>query len=222
MDKYLKITILCSFLLLLGNIGFAQEPPFYKDIQHFKQLDSQHFPEKNAILFVGSSTFTKWKDVQAYFPEYPIINRGFGGSTLPDVIRYANDIIYPYQPKQVVIYCGDNDFAVSDTVTADVVAFRAKTLFGMIRSVLPNAAIDYVAIKYSPSREKLWSKIEQANKEIAAFFNTQNNAAYIDITPVMKQGDKLADESLFLSDMLHMKPEGYKRWQKVIQPYLLK
>ncbi len=81
----------------------AQNPPFYDEIQAFKKQDSIKPPPQHAILFVGSSSFHFWTDVQDYFPGYPIINRGFGGSSLPDVIRYANDIIFPYHPKQIVI-----------------------------------------------------------------------------------------------------------------------
>src|ERR1700712_77926 len=125
-----------AFLCFLLSLFVHAQAPFYNDIQHFKKLDSTSFPPKNAILFVGSSSFTKWKDVQEYFPSYPIINRGFGGSTLPDVIRYANDVIFPYQPKQIVIYCGENDLASSDTITAQIVVDRFKTLFGMIRQKL--------------------------------------------------------------------------------------
>lgn len=222
MKKNVRTLLSLVFMLLLSQFSFAQQPAFYQDIQHFKQLDNQQFPEKNQILFVGSSSFTKWTDVQAYFPNYKIINRGFGGSSLPDVIRYANDIIYPYQPRQVVIYCGDNDFAVSDTVTADMVIYRVKTLFGMIRTVLPNATIDYIAIKYSPSRQQLWTKIEKANKGIATFFKKQTNAGFIDIVTPMKKGKEQVDPSLFIEDMLHMKPAGYKIWQKAIEPYLTK
>lgn len=222
MKTKMKVYFLGLLLLFLGKISFAQKPPFYQDIEHFKQLDEKNFPEKNEILFVGSSSFTKWTDVQTYFPNYKIINRGFGGSSLPDVIRYANDIIYPYQPKQVVIYCGDNDFAVSDTVTAEMVILRVKTLFGMIRTILPTATIDYVSIKYSPSREKMWEKVKDANKGIEKFFKKQTNAAYIDITTPMKIGKQQVDESLFVEDMLHMKPTGYKIWQKAIEPYLIK
>src|SRR3954467_1256176 len=72
------------FAFQLAN---AQDTAFKKDILKFKQQDSISFPPKNAILFVGSSSFTKWQDVQSYFPGYTIINRGFGGSTLLDVIR---------------------------------------------------------------------------------------------------------------------------------------
>src|ERR1700759_5428554 len=102
----------------------AQQPPFYDDIQAFQKQDSIKPPPQHAILFVGSSSFTKWTDVQSYFPNYTIINRGFGGSSLPDVIRYANDVIFPYHPKEIVIYCGENDFPASDNTTAEMVFGR--------------------------------------------------------------------------------------------------
>src|SRR5919108_5385362 len=99
----------CFFVALLFSTMAlkAQQPPFYEEIQAYKKQDSLQFPSKNAILFIGSSSFNFWKDMQEYFPGHTVINRGFGGSSLSDVIRYADQIIYPYQPKQVVIYCGE-------------------------------------------------------------------------------------------------------------------
>jgi lysophospholipase L1-like esterase len=221
MKKILLLLSICTFIL--GKEIYAQTNyPYYQDIQEFKKKDSLKFPPKNAILFIGSSTFTKWKDVQAYFPGYSIINRGFGGSTLLDEIRYAPDIVYPYHPRQVVIYCGDNDFAFSDTVTAADVLNRFKQLFELIRIQYPALPIDYISIKYSPSREKLWSKMKSANRLIANYLKTQIHAEYIDIDPVMLDTNKKINKSLYLDDMLHMKPEGYKLWEKVIKPYLIK
>ena len=123
-----------TFLVILslhGNI-FAQ--PFMSEIKDFRKADSIATPPKNAILLIGSSSFTKWKDVQEYFPEHTMLNRGFGGSSLTDVIYYANDVVLKYQPKQILIYCGENDIAGSSTVNADTVFERFKILYGMIRS----------------------------------------------------------------------------------------
>src|SRR4029077_10211202 len=80
-----KLPVLC--LLVISNV-IAQAQPFISEIKNFKKQDSISFPPKEAILFVGSSSFNFWKDVQDYFPGYTIINRGFGGSSIPDVIRY--------------------------------------------------------------------------------------------------------------------------------------
>src|SRR5471030_48169 len=87
-----------------------KELPFAKDVAAFKERDKENPPEKGQILFIGSSSFTRWTDVGKYFPGHKILNRAFGGSSLSDVINFANDIVPPYEPKQVVIYCGENDF----------------------------------------------------------------------------------------------------------------
>src|SRR5688500_11075975 len=117
MKNRLLTILLFVFLFSTQNI-VAQEPPFWGEIRGFIKNDSAHKPPPNAILFVGSSSFRMWQDVQDYFPGYTIINRGFGGSTLVDVISYSYDIILPYNPKQILIYCGENDLASSDTVDA--------------------------------------------------------------------------------------------------------
>jgi lysophospholipase L1-like esterase len=221
--RMLKIIFLFLTLLTTAE-GFAQKEnqPFYKEIQEFKKQDSINPPPKGSIVFVGSSSFQKWKNVQEMFPGYTIINRGFGGSSLPDVIRYAEDIIYPYQPKQVVIYCGDNDIASSDTVDSRVVAERFKTLFGMIRKNLPNASIVFVSIKPSPSREKFMPIMKQANQIIRNFLWQYGNTGYVDVfTPMLNAEGRPKDE-LFLEDKLHMKAEGYEIWQKAIRPFLLR
>lgn len=209
-------------LLVVMQQAKAQQPPFWNEIQAFKKQDKVKPPPANAILFVGSSSFRMWQDVQDYFPGYAIINRGFGGSVLPDVIRYVDDIIVPYKPKQVVIYCGDNDLAASDTVTAETVAARFRQLFTMIRAKLPNANITYVAIKPSPSRLKLMPKAVTANTLIKQFLGSKPKTGFADVYYPMLGKDNLPMPDLFKSDDLHMTAKGYVIWQKVIQPYLLK
>jgi len=208
--------------LLTFYCSQAQQAPFQDEIDRFKQEDGQNPPPKNAILFVGSSSFRKWTDVQDYFPGYTIINRGFGGSTFPDAIRYAPDIIFPYHPKQIVIYEGDNDLASSDTVTAQSVFERFKTFFTLLRQHEPNASIVFVSIKPSPSREQLIPEMKAANTLIQQYLKTKPHTAFVDVfTPMLDDAGRPRKE-LFLEDMLHMKPAGYAIWKKAIQPYLLK
>lgn len=216
-----KLKLLVVFLFLVGFVK-AQNTPFYSEIQQFKKQDSIHFPPKHAILFLGSSSFRKWQDVQKYFPGYTIINRGFGGSTIPDAMRYLNEIVYPYEPKQILIYEGDNDLASSDKITADSVLNRFEKLFSLIRKHLPNTSIAFVSIKPSPSREKLMPEMQEANSMIKDFLNHQKNAAFIDVYHAMLNKDGTPDKSLFIADELHMNDKGYHIWQRIIKPYLLK
>jgi len=204
------------------SIPEAPPPPlFWNDIQNFKKQDSVSFPPRNAILLIGSSSFTKWTDVQDYFPGYTIVNRGFGGSTLLDEIFYVNDIVFPYQPKQIIIYCGENDLASSDTVTAAMVFDRFKQLFQLIR-YKTESPIAYISMKPSPSRRHLFPKMRQGNQLIKDFLATQKNVVFIDVHEKMLNTVGEPFPEIFLSDSLHMNAKGYTIWQKEIQSYLLK
>ena len=160
-----------------------------------------------------------WKDLQNAFPRHVVINRGFGGSSLPHVIDYADEIVIPYKPKQVVIYCGENDFT-NDTVTSKIVTDRFVTLFNLLRKELPRTEIVFVSMKPSPSRQHLMTKIDAANDAIRDFLQSKKHAAYVDIWDDMLDKNGAPRKELFLKDMLHMNEAGYAIWQKAIAPHL--
>jgi lysophospholipase L1-like esterase len=215
----LSITL---FLFFPFSFTEAQEPfPFWNEVQSLKKKDSTSFPAPAQILLIGSSSFTLLRDTVNIFPQYKILNRAFGGSTLEDVIRYRYDVIYPYQPKQIVLYCGENDLASSDRVTAEMVVQRFKTLFQLIRSKYPSVPFVYISMKPSPSRAHLMSKMKQANQLIERFLKTKPAAGYVNIFDAMLKADGTPNETLFRQDMLHMNPKGYALWKKKIQPLLL-
>lgn len=216
--------ILFSLLFVFSVGATAQDtkPPFWNDIQTFKKQDSLHFPGTNKILFAGSSSFTNWKDVQTYFPSYSIINRGFGGSALSDQIRYVKDVVFPYKPKQIVIYCGENDLASSDTVTAKMVYNRFRQLFNLIRNKFPNVSVVYISMKPSPSRQLLLGKMREGNTLIRNFLKTKKQTGFVDVYKEMIDVEGKPVAELFLEDNLHMNKKGYVIWQKAIQPYLKK
>ncbi len=210
------------FLQCFSIASFAQQKaPFSIDIENFKKQDLVNPPPKKGIVFVGSSSFNLWPEIQDYFPEYKIINRGFGGSSLPDVIRYAPDIIIPYKPKQVVIYCGENDF-MADGVTAEIVFDRFTTLFEILRENLPKTHILFVSIKPSPSRLKYIPEMVKANSMIKDYLENYRRTDYVDVYSKMLLADGTPMPEIFKSDQLHMNENGYAIWQKAIKPYLKK
>ena len=139
-----------------------------------------------------------------------------------DVIYYTNEVIFKYHPKQIFIYCGDNDFAADEKLTSKDVFNRFKILFKKIRKRLPGTSIVYVAIKPSPSRQHLMPKMAETNILIKQFLGRQKNTGFVDVYSAMLNKDGTPRKELFQKDMLHMNAEGYKIWQKLIEPYLLK
>ncbi|MBK6938348.1 MAG: G-D-S-L family lipolytic protein [Chitinophagaceae bacterium] len=201
---------------MADSIGclFSGWVPFWKEVQQFKKEDSLRFPASNQALFIGSSSFTMWKDVQDFFPKYKILNRAFGGSQLLDLIRYRYEVIFPYQPKQIVMYCGENDFAASDTVTVIIAVNRFKTLFGLLREKYPNVPFAYVSMKPSPSRKHLMKKYEAANDSIATWLSGFKKTKFVDVFHAMLDEKGEPMEDIFLQDRLHMNGKGYAILEK--------
>ncbi len=61
----------------------------------FEQSDRVSPPPKGAILFTGAAIITRWTTLTADFPQYPVINRGFGGSEIADITHFAPRMIFP-------------------------------------------------------------------------------------------------------------------------------
>lgn len=215
LNKVLLVFIFC--ITLQGVIA----QPFKSEIDAFKKQDSISMPAPASILFVGSSSFNYWKDIKSYFPGYPIINRGFGGSSLPDVIYYAQETIVKYQPKQIYIYCGENDLAANDTITPQIVLNRFKQLFTIIRTQLnKKTPILFVAIKPSIARWHLERKYIETNQLIKDFLSTKKYTQFLDVHNAMLDENGKVFQDIFVKDNLHMNAKGYAIWQKIIAPTL--
>ena len=209
-------------VLLLHFTILALSQPFINEVNYFKKLDSLQAPPKDPILFIGSSSFTNWKDVQDYFPAHTILNRAFGGSSLPHLLLYAEEVIFRYHPKQIVIYCGENDLTGGPTINADSILFRFQRLHALIRSRLPQVPVVYLSMKPSPSRRKYLATMQEGNTKINAFIREQAHTKFVDVYSSMITAAGEINASIFLSDSLHMNKKGYQIWQPLIEPFLIK
>ena len=84
-------------------------------IKGFESLDAKTPSPRGAVLLVGGSNARRWIDVDTYFPKHRIINRGFGGTRLSEILHFTDRIIIPYAPKTILINAGGNDIAAGST-----------------------------------------------------------------------------------------------------------
>jgi lysophospholipase L1-like esterase len=203
-------------LLLLPFLSRAQA--FEAEIRAFEKADSLSPPRQRQILFVGSSSIRYWDSLASYFPGKHVLQRGFGGAKLPDVLQYADRIIIPYRPKQIVLYAGENDAGTG--IPAEQVLERFVALFEHIRQRLPRVPVVFIAIKSSPSRRAYFAQIDKANALIKAYLDKQPRTRFADIRPVMLTATGQLEGTLYKADSLHMRPIGYQRWSRVLRPYL--
>ena len=160
-----------------------------------------------------------WKSLAADFANKPVLNRGFGGSELTDVLLFADRIITPYRPRQVVLYCGGNDIATGGQ-TARQTYERFVRLFQHVRAKLPATQFTYISIAPNPARRKFQPVVDETNRRIRRFLARRRNTQYVDVGPAMLGSNGQPRGALFTADSLHMNAEGYRVWTTVLRPYL--
>lgn len=165
-------------LAMQSRPALAAAAPFEDEIRAFEAADQKDPPPKDPVLFIGSSTIRFWTTLAQDFPDIKLIRGGFGGSQIADSTRYADRIVIPYHPSQIVMYAGDNDLAAGKTperVLADFTEFVRK-----VRTKLPDVPIRFISIKPSIARWKLIDKIKDANQLIEHYAKDHENISFID------------------------------------------
>lgn len=191
-------------------------------IQHFEKKDALHPPAHDGIVFVGSSSFTLWNDsiIDEMLP-LKVIPRGFGGSTMEDVLHYIDRIVIAYKPKAVVVYEGDNDIAHYHLTPQEVKDSFLKFV-SRIHSELPKTRIYILSIKPSPSRWDAWPIQKETNRLLKDMCDSRKLLTYIDVaTPMFDKNGEL-NNSIYSEDNLHMNKKGYEIWRDILREVILK
>jgi lysophospholipase L1-like esterase len=189
-------------------------------IKKFEAQDQISPPRKNAIVFVGSSSFTFWSTLEQDMTPLPVINRGFGGARMPDVVRYVERIVLPYRPQAVVLFAGTYDISGSKPASARQVYDGYLSFVQRVQETLPETFIYFVAITPTPSRWKYWPIATEANRLIQEHTSTDPRLRFIDLTEHLLGADGKPDRSLYRIDRLHPNAKGYLKWTAVIKPRL--
>ena len=186
-----------------------------KTILSFEDWDSKNSFPLDGVLFVGSSSIRLWP-TRERFPEFPVINRGFGGSHISDVNYFAHRIVLPYKPRVIVFYAGDND--ISGEKTPHRVFDDYRKFVNLVHKELPATRIIYVGIKPSLSRWSLWPLMNEANLMIKKFSEKDGRLFFFDSASPLLGSDGKPDEQFFLKDNLHLNSKGYDAWTRVLKP----
>lgn len=214
--KYVLIAV--AFLFSTATASLAQQANYESEIAAFEAKDKTTPPPANGIVFVGSSSIRLWDGLPEAFPGKPVIQRGFGGSALGDVIKYMPRIVNAYSPKQIVLYAGDNDIAQGRS--ARDVYTQFMSFFALARKMNPGATISFIAIKPSVARKQYMAEQAEANRLVKTYLGSQKNTSFIDVYTPMLDASGQPKPELFQADGLHMTAQGYDIWKQAIGPAL--
>lgn len=214
-SKFFTVLFLQLFFF---QATFAQQLPFQNEVNRLSATIDSLGWQKGSIVFTGSSSIRMWKNLQEEFPNVPIINTGFGGSQASDLLTHLDALVLRYEPIAVFIYEGDND--INARKNPEEILEDLDAILHRLNEQREGISIYFIGAKPSPSRWQLKTEYEAFNKALEGYAKGLINGKYVNVWNPMLDSAGNPSPELFLGDMLHMKPEGYKIWKEQISPTL--
>ena len=204
--------------LLSGQVADPDATRHAESIEDFAAYDAKNSFPADATVFVGSSSIVRW-DTGDSFRGMPLLNRGFGGSQMSDLVHYVEETVLKYSPRTVVVYEGDNDTSAgkrSQQLLEDYQEFVEAVL-----EAQPSTRIVILSIKPSLARWDVWPEMQASNAAIEAYANGDPRVDFVDIGTAMLGADGEPIPELFVSDGLHMTAAGYDIWDEIVMHALM-
>ena len=177
----------------------------------YSQENEKYSDYEVDIAFIGDS-LTDGYDLNVFYPEYLVSNRGIGGETTHGLLARLDVSVYQLKPKVIVMLIGANNF---------------KTMFDdyeeLIIGIKRNLPETELVICSLTSMGKEWGK----NNQLAAFNNVKikayaekHDCYYVDLyTPLLNiETDEIY--SHYTTDGGHLTKEGYEVLTSNIKPVL--
>ena len=193
---------------------------FDEAIAAFEAKDNKMMPPEDAIVVTGSSSIRRWFQIEEDLAPLTVIPRGFGGSTMADLLHFADRIVLPYKPRAVVIYEGDNDTGSYGVSPAQVIN-ELNELTAMIHHVLPETRIYLISVKPSLARTEYWDVAQETNELYKKLATENDKIFYIDIATPLLNPDGTVMNDIFVEDDLHLNEKGTQIWAATIKAALM-
>jgi lysophospholipase L1-like esterase len=154
----------------------------------------------------------------------PVVQRGFGGAKVNDVVHFMDRLITPHDPTMVVLYVGSNDlldFAGNRPKSLEQMQNLYDALLGGLHERLPAARIVVLATFVSPLNAPRAAEIQAVNGYVARTADAEPWLELIDGNSALRTPGGDPDRSLFTFDRVHLNRKGYAQWAQILRPRVL-
>lgn len=227
-----KLFLSLSFLLIVScfvSYKIFRKIKINNSIE--KELTSVHWNDRknyfenekneiNGIVFLGNSLTERWSfDTIA---GKKIINRGISGDFTFGVLERL-DQVTKLKPKKVFLEIGINDLV--EKVNSEEIVENIKKIIKKIECTCLDTKVYVYSLTPTDLPSGIFRTSKGLNKEVI-MTNIKlkemcgvNNIFYIDIHSFLYSGNKLKKE--YSIDGIHLTELAYKKWEKLVIPYIL-
>lgn len=177
-------------------------------------------PAPTGIVFVGSSIFHRWTNLEAQMAPLPIVNLAFDGAVTEDILRLVDSRVLPRRPKVVAYYGGSNDISLGEP--AGPIVARIRQFIDRVTTALPESQVVFVSINRAPDKQNRWNIVDDVNRQIQKDSATNARLTYVDVNPALFNGDGSSRLEFFMNDRLHLRAPAYEEFARILKPVLTK
>ena len=177
-------------------------------------------------VFLGDS-ITFIYNLNDVFKNENIVNSGVSGNRVENILDNLYDRVYRYNPSDVIILVGVNNFLYENS-SSDYVTKSIKKIVSEIHKKLPNCNI-YIQSIYPVDKkvneehmkdEFPNKKILDTNKKLKKYCK-ENNITYVNVHDSLVNKDGYLDNK-YTNDGLHPNEKGYEIITKIIKKEVFK
>ena len=191
---------------------------FEEEFRAFATAEARTPLPRDPILFYGSSSIRLWSTLASDFAGLPVVNRGFGGSTLAECVQQMERLVFPLAPRAIAFYAGDND--LDQGVSPERVQALFQEFAARVDDHLGMLPLVFISIKVSPCRARNAANILRTNALIRSTVERWPNARYIDVCSQMLDAAGRVRREFFCEDWLHLSRAGYELWTREVRACL--
>ncbi len=181
--------------------------------------------ERTELVFIGDSITHHWEEKQpelwkAFYGKYNALDLGYGGDRTENVLwRLQHGEIDGIDPKVTVLMIGTNNTGFRQEAP-ELIHAGIKRDIAEIRKRLPKTKILLLAI--FPRGEKPDDALRVLNEKVNAMLPKladNKHVFFLNMNQAFLAEDGTLSKDI-MPDLLHPNAEGYKIWQREMQPEL--
>lgn len=205
-------------LLALDPLPYGQDMKWQSNQKGLQTMLRQYPPDNGGLVLWGSSIYRLWERAAAHFPNFEVTNLAFGGARSWEALHFAEETLFITRPSTILYYCGSNDVNAGEDAAS--IAERFRLFSELLHDRLPETNILFGAINRSPEKNARWNVVNEANRLVASYCETQDGRTFVDLNQVLEDNDGSTRQDMFLSDNLHLTERAYDGFARLIQKAL--
>lgn len=185
-----------------------------------------HPIQTGKVILYGSSFFARWgyEKAQEDFAKasdgkLSVLNHGFGGATIDELLRFYHRLIVPYKPSAVVIRSIFNE--VHRGMSPEESIFLIERLLTWLELDYPGMPLFILKVsdnQYSTPAET--ARLHRANALLDAVAVDHSGVTVLDINDFFYEPDGTM-RSVFVEDGLHLTSEAYEQMAQHLSKLML-